>query len=601
MVNHTSRKTTLAIRSLVVWAVLAASSLASADSHYTVDLADGASGILHVAMRTECAAYPCDLELPAWSATYQIRNFSQYLGPVRAEAADGDEVAIRKVGPSRWQLLSAPSPEVIVRYNVRADRDGPFGAAVRADRATLNLAQVLMFVRGQREESAHLHFTGVHQQFREALTHPTRDGEYFAPSYDRLVDTPVLLADFEETRFEVGGKSIRVVVYGPNASDRVSSLRRIARKVVKAGIDLMGDAPFEEYTFVYVFSDRGGGGMEYRNGTLIFAPTDCTSCGLDELTAHEFFHLWNVKRIRPASMEAVDWSRPVPSPSLWFAEGVTSTYAQYLNLAAELRTGQGLLGRIEELINRYEARPARLVQSVEESSIDAWLEGSAAYHRPDRSVSYYLKGELIGYLLDLEIRGRTQNRRSLDDMMRQLNSEYAQQGRYFGDTMGLIEAASTVIDGDMGEVFDALVRTATPIDWDHYLGLAGYHVEQMPATRRTVGLSLANPPGTGVVVSVVTLGGAGEVAGFRVGDQLATINGQRVVGGTAAALSTLEMTDRVSTVTVRRDNLEIPLQVKARHHKVIEHRIVSLADVRPAQSLVRDGWLSRTTVDDSTR
>lgn len=601
MVNRSSRKIVFLFRSLVLWIALAYPSLVWADSHYTIDLADGAAGVLHVTLRTECAVFPCDLELPAWSATYQIRNFSQYLGPVLGTTADGAGVAVQKVGPSRWQLRSAPRPDITIRYDVRGDRDGPFGATVRADRATLNLAQILLFVRGQREESAYLDFTGAPQHFKEALALTVRSDEYFAPSYDQLVDTPVLLADFEETSFEVGGKRIRIVVYGPNASDRISGLRRIARKVVKAGIELMGDAPFEEYTFVYVFSDGAGGGMEYRNGTLIFAPTDCTACGLDELTAHEFFHLWNVKRIRPASMEPLDWSRPVPSPSLWFAEGVTSTYAQYVNLAAELRTRQALLGRIEVLINRYEARPARLTQSAEESSIDAWLEGSAAYHRPDRSISYYLKGELIGYLLDLEIRGRTNNTRSLDDVMRHLNSEYAQQGRHFDDTADLIDASSAVVDGDMGDIFDALVRTAAPIDWDHYLGLAGYHVEQMPTTRRTVGLGLANPPGTGVLVSVVTPSGAGEAAGFRVGDRLSKINGQRVAGGAAAALESLEMTDRVSKVTVQRDNLEIALQLKARHHKVIEHRIVSLSDVSAARLLVRDGWLSRTTVDDSKR
>jgi predicted metalloprotease with PDZ domain len=416
-----------------------------------------------------------------------------------------------------------------------------------------------------------------------------------------LVDTPVLLADFKEDAFDVGGKPIRVVAYGPGAGQRMGALRSTVRKVVKTAMDLMGEDSFEGYTFVYVFAHAPGGGMEYRDGTLIFGAADCPTCGMDELTAHEFFHRWNVKRIRAASMEPLDYGRPVPSPSLWFAEGVSSTYARYLLAAAGVTTERDMLARLEERINQYESRPARLTQSAEEASIDAWLEGDPSYHRPDRSVSYYLKGELIGYLLDLEIRGRTENLRSLDDVLRRLDQDYAQQGRLFEDTRSLIEIASDVAGSDMTAIFDELVRTASPIDWDHYLGRAGLHLERISRTWRDSGMSLAGPPGEGIVVALIAPAGPAEKAGIEVGDRLVEVDGQRVIGSAEAVLEQLRGQDGPRSVTVDREGAKVTLRLRTAEKSETVHRVVSLAQITPAQQLVRDGWLRRQTAKSSTQ
>ena len=573
--------------------LLFAPAAATAESRYSIDLTEANSGILRVSLDTSCSSLPCEFQLPAWSATYQLRNFSQYVGPVRAETADGERVDVRKIEPSRWRIASAPAGKIRLIYDVRADRDGPFGSQARSDRVTVNLPQVLLYAVAERDKPAYLRFENVPKHFREALTLPRWGDYYEASSYDRLVDTPVLLADFKEEVLDVEGKPIRIVACGPGAGQRMGALRSTARKVVKAAIDLMGEDSFEGYTFVYVFAHAPGGGMEYRDGTLIFGPSDCPTCGMDELTAHEFFHRWNVKRIRAASMEPVDFSRPVPSPSLWFAEGVSSTYARYLLAVAGLTTERDMLARLEQRINQYESRPARLIQSAEEASIDAWLEGDPSYHRPERSVSYYLQGELIGYLLDLEIRGRTENRRSLDDVLRRLDKDYAQQGRLFEDTRGLIEIASDVAGSDMTAVFDELVRTAAPIDWDSYLGRAGLHLERISRTWRDGGMSLASPPGEGIMVVLVDSAGAAEKAGIRVGDRLVAVDGQRVIGSAEAVLEQLRGEDSPRSVTVEREGAKITLRLHTTEKSETVHRVVSLAQITSAQQLVRDGWLKR--------
>ena len=575
--------------------------VATAESRYVIDLAKSKFSILRVSLDTACSSFPCEFQLPSWSATYQLRNFSQYVGPVRAETADGEQIELRKTGPSRWRIASAPQRAIRLIYEVRADRDGPFGSQASSNRVNVNLAQILLYAEAQRAKAVYLKFENVPKGFSEALALPRWGDYYEASSYDRLVDTPVLLADFKEDAFDIRGKPIRVVAYGPGAWQRMGSLRSTARKVVKTALDLMGeDSSFEGYTFVYVFAHAGGGGMEYRDGTLIFGPADCPTCGMDELTAHEFFHRWNVKRIRAASMEPVDYSRPVPSPSLWFAEGVSSTYARYLLAASGIITERDMLSRLEERINQYESRPARLTQSAEESSIDAWLEGDPSYHRPDRSVSYYLKGELIGYLLDLEIRGRTENRRSLDDVLRRLDHDYAQQGRLFEDTRGLIEIASDVAGSDMTAVFDELVRTAAPIDWDHYLGRAGLHLKRISRTWRDSGMSLGSPPGEGIIVAMIAPAGTAEKAGIQVGDRLIEIDGQRVIGSAEAVLGQLRDEDKPQSITVYRKGAKITLRLRTIEKLETVHRVVSLARITAAQQLVRDGWLKRQTAKSLT-
>jgi predicted metalloprotease with PDZ domain len=358
----------------------------------------------------------------------------------------------------------------------------------------------------------------------------------------------------------------------------------------------MGDVPFPSYTFVYRFSDEDGGGMEFRDGTMMYVPANCRRCDLSSLTAHEFFHTWNVKRIRAQSMEPVDFSQPHVTTSLWFAEGVTSTYAQFIRRAAGLMSEEEFLAHLTRLVNTYEARPARLSQSALESSVEAWLERYPAYGRTDRSVSYYLQGELIGYVLDLVIREKTDNRKSLDDVMRALNRRYAQRGLFFDDVTTIEELASEAAGVSLSEEFNKLVRSAAPLDWNRYLGYAGYRLTSHERTRVDVGLELANPPGQGVVVARVAAGSPAEKAGFRRGDHIVRIAGRRVTGGTVEVIEKLEAKEgRKVTVEIERGGA--PGELSVEPQKVSEPVLEIVEVPRPTaeQSRIRKGWLERKT------
>ncbi len=572
----------------------------SAETSYEINLADAKSGWLVITAETTCPQAQCDFQLPVWNAVYQVRDFAQHVVGFEAHTSRGVAVPTSKRNPSLWRLMVPAGERVQVRYRVRADRPGPFGAYADSEHVCLNLAQVLAYPVDARRHRFTLRLRNVPPRWKVGLELPTSDGAYYAPSYDRLVDTPFHLSDSEETEFEHAERRIRILAHPRGGDYTLRLLKKTVRKIVAATTELMGDVPFPSYTFVYHFSDDPGGGMEYRNGTSIYGPRRCGDCDMSGLSAHEFFHLWNIKRIRPQSLEPVDFSQPNYSPSLWFSEGVTSAYSEYIRLRSGLRSEADFLARLGRLITNHERRPASRTQSAEESSIEAWLEGRPAYGRLDRSTSYYLKGEIVAHLLDLTIRQRTENRRSLDDVMRQLNREYAQQGRFFNETGALESIASEIVARDLSPVFDELVRRPAEIPWNRYFGYAGYRLSETEESRLDLGMSLSSPPGLGIVVARVQPLGPAATAGFRLGDLVVAINGKQVSGG-ADEVTRQIIVHQQDRVQVRLDRAGVPLVVSLKPGKLSQsvYRLTEIEDPTRLQLTVRQGWLERRTTRSS--
>ncbi len=242
-------------------------------------------------------------------------------------------------------------------------------------------------------------------------------------------------------QFQAAGHTIRVAIHGDSPDH--ARMTDMLTRIVEYESRLMGGLPFSEYLFIYhVGRDFGGGGMEHSNCTTIAVGN---AGQLANVSAHEFFHLWNVKRIRPQSLEPVDYTREMWTPSLWFAEGFTNTYAAYTLVRSGVWSQGQFFADLTEQVNELQARPARHWQSAEESSLDAWFEKYSLYNEPGYSVSYYNKGQLLGLGLDIAIRDATDNRASLDDVMRKLNQDYAQKGRFYPDSAGIRSEAQEVV------------------------------------------------------------------------------------------------------------------------------------------------------------
>jgi predicted metalloprotease with PDZ domain len=489
------------------------------------------------------------LQLPAWNALYQIRDFAYRvrevsahpdLGGLGAAVVKQDKLTWRVVPFDRAQgnlsesrrLGGAVPPArlgtVRVDYAAYWDDPGPFSAQLNSTHAFINFALLLFYVPERRGEAVEVELRDVPPGWKAAtaLKQGATSASFRAPSYDELADAPVEVSDFDEATFEVAGARIRVVVHGPR-SDRAEVYDAV-RRIVTYQTQLMRETPFEEYVFLYHFSDAGGGGMEHANSTAIDVPAGSSASGV---TAHEFFHLWNVKRIRPQGLEPVDYTRENATRALWFAEGVTSTYGAYTLVRTGLWNRERFYEELADQIAQLESRPARHWQSVEQASLEAWYEKYPLYRGPEFSISYYNKGEILGVLLDILIRDSTDNRASLDDVLRYLDREFAHRHRYYNDSADIRAAAEKIAGADFGEFFARFVAGTDELPCVEILGRAGLLLAREEILRADFGFfarRAAGAPESGaqMVVEGLEAGGAAEAAGLRPGDGLLELNGR---------------------------------------------------------------------------
>ncbi len=474
--------------------------------------------------------------LPAWNGTYEIRDFAYRLEHFRADrragAAGPSDLVVSKVDKQTWRIAAPADVSglenlsvVHIAYDVYWDEAGPFSSQLNAHHAFLNLADILLYLPDRRGEEVVLVFDDLPSSWKAAIELPTAGAPnaFLAASYDALVDAPAELSAFDEFSFDAKGAHFRVVVDGSGWKE--NELRESLSRIATYETTLMGGPPFREYMFLFHFgpySEIGGGGMEHANATAISASSDA---GAAAIAAHEFFHAWNVKRIRPQSLEPLDYSREMWTRALWFAEGVTSTYGAYSLLRARIWKREQFLGDLAAQLAQLDSRPARGWQSVEESSLDTWLERYDYYRRPEVSISYYNKGQILGVLLDLAIRDATNNHKSLDDVLRTLNEEFARRGRFYNDSADIEAAVEKVAGRSFEEFFTDYVAGTQEIPYDQFLALAGWGLKGKSRSVAALDFETERDPDGSVVVSQVNHGSKAEAGGLRAGDLVLELNG----------------------------------------------------------------------------
>jgi predicted metalloprotease with PDZ domain len=376
---------------------------------------------------------------------------------------------------------------------------------------------------------------------------------------------------------------------------RHDRLQSYLQRITKYELQLMGSAPFSEYTFFFHFGpypEVGGGGMEHANCTAI-ASSSVESAGAT--AAHEFFHLWNVKRIRPQTLEPVDYTKEMYTRALWFAEGVTSTYGAYTLERTGLWTKDQFYGDLAGQISELDSRPAHTWQSVEESSLDAWLEKYDDYRQPDRSISYYNKGQIDGVLLDFAIRGATDNHKSLDDVMRRMNEVYAKQGLFYNDSQDVEAAAEDVAGVKFDDFFRRYVAGADEIPYQDFFSAAGLELKVEMHKSADLGFwTTGHGPGAPVIVSQVVPGTSAQAAGLKAGDMLVALNGQPVPHYLPGWLHNHSPGEKITLRVHRDDNdLDIGFALGANDSK--RYSIAEMASVSEKQRRIREGWLKGST------
>jgi len=506
---------------------------------YEVSLAHPEQHLFHVTMTIPDVDNEVLIQIPAWNALYQIRDFSSHIqqvevrqGSVQPRSHPTTEVAtpsIEKIDKQTWRITG--NGTVVVRYATYWDEPGPFVTQLNREHAFINPAMILMYVPERRSEEVHLGLddvpliwqgSGPGIQMIEQMGRARHFSATFA-DYDALADAPIETGKYEEFQLPGMSPEVWVIIHGDNYKKKQveAELKRICEYEIK----LMGKAPYWRYTFI-VHIGKGatdaGGGMEHADSTAIFVPS---GEALASVAAHEFFHLWNVKRIRPATLYPVDYTKEQYTRALWFAEGVTSTYGSYTLERSGLWSKQQLYHDLSEQITELEARPANLWQSAEQSSLDAWLEKYSLYENPEHSVSYYTKGQILGVLLDILIRDRTDNQKGLDDVLREMNKNFGVPGKPYRDSLDVQLTAEKVAGVSFEDFFKYYVAGANALPYQAIFPLAGLELRQTTRQHATLGFAAEGAPKGPLVVRTVAANSAAAEAGLQAGDFILKWNG----------------------------------------------------------------------------
>jgi len=400
---------------------------------------------------------------------------------------------------------------------------------------------------------------------------------------------------FKESDFDEAGGHFRVIVDAEAGDYDVKRIDDMLHKVVAAATSWMNDRPFESYMFVYHFPHgSGGGGMEHSYSTAISLNADVLAKSPDSLasvTAHEFFHLWNVKRIRPQTLEPVDYTKENYTRALWFSEGCTSTAADIIQLRSGLLEERRFEQQIAADIGELERRPAHLTQSTEESSLDAWLEGHPPYQRADRSISYYNKGELLGIVLDLAVREASHGQASLREVFQWMNQNYAKQGKFFPDSEGVREAAEAVSHSDLRWFFEKYVAGTEEIPWNDFFHSVGLRLIQGTNKVADAGFDASRNFDGSVVVAAVTASSGAERAGLRVGDAILEINGKRTEQESSQNLARLNTGDLITLKIRARRGAELEVRWKVGARDEVFSELKDLDNITAEQQARRAAWL----------
>ncbi len=581
--------------SLGLFFILTFSAFTRATIQYQVLLDHPEGHLFHVTMTIPDVTGGVIVRMPAWNALYQIRDFSSHVQQVEAFAGS-QKAFTEKLDKQTWHIKGTGT--IKISYATYWDESGPFASQLNAEHAFINPAMILFYVPSRRDESVSLDLVFSSSTWRAAgplLSQYAEFGRnqaavFDAANYDALADGPIEVGKIEQ--FEVEGVSprISVVIHGDNW--RKKQVEEDLKRICQYELKLMGGAPFERYMFIlHTGKGAGGGGMEHANSTAISVFSDEY---LPNAAAHEFFHLWNVKRIRPASLEPVDDTKEQYTRALWFAEGVTNSYASYTLVRSGIWSKEQFYADLGEQITELGSRPANLWLSAEQSSLDAWLEKYPLYNQPEYSVSYYTKGQVLGDLLDILIRDRTGNEKSLDDVLRSLNTNFAKKGKTYRDSLDVQLTAETVAGGSFEDFFAKYVAGADPFPYQQILELAGLALRTVEHRRPGLGFLVEHePPGPSVVHTVEPEGPAAQ-AGLRAGDVILKWN-----GGEAPRLADHWLQEQKAgdslKLRVRREDKELSLEFRLGEIKETLYQVIEDSHAGEKARHIREGMLRGET------
>src|SRR5215204_2997141 len=453
---------------------------ATPEISYIVGMSKPWTHLLEVEMRLAWAASApaqAEISMPAWTpGSYLVREYARHVESFSAADAGGNALMWRKTDKNSWQIDTKGAKEIVVKYNVCSNELTVRTNELNADHAFFTPAALLMFPTDNLKTASTVR-VAPYKNWKIATGLPKVEGQqnvFRAENFDVLYDSPFEVGNFKEISFTVQGKPHRFVVEGEGNYD----LERIAKdtaKIVEESYKIFGELPYTDYTFI--LNLRGGGGLEHLNSTALqwnrFGFSGNQHNNFMTLVAHEYFHVWNVKRIRPDALGPFDYENENYTKLLWVAEGGTAYYESVLVQRAGIISTKEFLDGKAAQIQSLQERPGRFETSLEEASFDAWIK----YYRQDENainnqISYYDKGEIVSMMLDVEIRTASKGSKSLDDVMRHLYNEFYKKKRNYTPA-DFQKAAEMAAGRSLDDFFSKYVRGEADIDYNGILNGIG--------------------------------------------------------------------------------------------------------------------------------
>jgi predicted metalloprotease with PDZ domain len=595
---------------------------------YRLSMTRPTSHLFEVAIETELPdelrSKPVQFQMPKWSpGRYAVFDFAKNVQEFQAfdsRCPPGTPCTRRiartvtRVDDQTWSVDPAGSTTLMILYKVFAnDLSGTF-SQLDERHANYNGGSIFMYIVGHKPDPVKLSIEPP-AGWKIVNGRMDRAGqtEWQFPNWDIMIDTPTEVApDWTMDTFDVGGKKYHVVVhsFGAEGGKRPALVRDI-EKIVRAEVAMWGPPEFSEYTFLMHFAadDHSGDGMEHLTSTQIIEPGALGEPGVYDDTlgtvAHEFFHVWNVKRLRPFELGPWDFTRPANTRGLWVAEGFTNYYGHLMLRRAGIWDDKKFLNREAQTIRGIESDPGSKLMSAEESSLSAPFLDDAPHAQltnlDNTSISYYPKGELVGMVMDLLVRGRTKGKSSLDEVMRRMYEEFyvkSSSGSYYlrgrgYHTEDLERVVAEIAGAEFHDYFKRHVRDVEVLPYDEAFGYVGLRLVKTEAKEPyNAGLSIQFDTPDMPTIENVRNNSPAENAGLQKNDEILSLAGKKLTRDTwLKTLARYKKGDSIPIV-VKRDRRTIKGEIILGDAERFEYRIEEKADATDQQRALRAAWLS---------
>jgi predicted metalloprotease with PDZ domain len=537
-----------------------------------------------------------DLVLPAWRpGRYVILDFAGGVLDFSAADRSGKPLAWLKTDKSTWRVSTNGSSRVTATYRVYADEFNLRTRGLDDEHAFVDPSAVFMYSEKYRSLPVELQ-VDPYKSWRVTTGLDGRGTTFTAPDYDYFVDCPLEIGTQKDYAFTVKGVPHVLSVFG-NPSFNADSVTKDIAKIVTAMSDFWGDVPYKRYVFLLHVAPWAGGGTEHINSTIMgtrpenLVPGEGYR-GFLGLVAHEYFHTWNVKRLRPKGIFPYDYTKENYTRELWIAEGTTSYYDDLTMARAGFTPAESYLNSLASGIRDDRMRPGNGVQSLSDASFDSWIKfGQNGAHSYNTETDFYGKGAMVSLLLDLAVREKTGNAKSLDDVLRLMYLRFPSGGPGYtvDDFQG---AASEVAGADLSGFFTKYVHGTAPLPWEESLLSAGLRLAPVDSTPRPWTGLQTRETGDRVFVARITDGSPARASGLDAGDEIAAVDGRKATtGGIDKAVAAKKKGDTV-TLAVFRDNVLREVRVAIANAPVPDYHVEKVKEPTPAQKALYEGWLS---------